>query len=129
MLSPVLPLQMYCGGALVLNAASKGSALSGGGAYINDVDSIALYQNEWSNHVAEVGAGAVTFHSVKSAEIANETFFKYVLPSTLLRHSHKTIPDLQMPLQNLDNKGSGPGEVKVCIPYSTLGPRALVTIG
>lgn len=69
-------LQVNCGGALVLNAVSKGSALSGGGAYINDVGSIGLYQNEWTSNSARTGSGAVNFQSVHEGAIANETFFK-----------------------------------------------------
>ena len=73
----VLALQLNCGGAMVLNAISKGSAQAGGGAYINAVGSLALYQNEWTGNTAKTGAGAVNFQSVQDSLIANNTFIKY----------------------------------------------------
>lgn len=62
---------------MVLNAISKGSAQAGGGAYINAVSSLALYQNEWTGNKAKTGAGAVNFQSVQDSLIANNTFIKY----------------------------------------------------
>ena len=75
---------------MVLNSASKGSALSGGGACINDIYSIGLYQNEWSSNSARTGSGAVNFQSVHDGVKANETFYKYDLPRNLPRDLEKS---------------------------------------
>ena len=70
----VTPVQLNCGGAFVLNAVSQGNAKAGGGAYINSVEGLGIYRNEWVGNKAGTGAGGVDFQSVKDAAIANDTY-------------------------------------------------------
>lgn len=73
-------MQLGCGGALVLNRVSTSNATAGGGAYINNVSALGMYENEWTSNTANVGSGAVDLQTVSNATIANDTFTTYILP-------------------------------------------------
>lgn len=67
-------VQLNCGGSVILNAVDRNGATAGGGAYVNNLSSLNLEFNVWTNNTARIGSGAVDLQSVQNATISNDTF-------------------------------------------------------